>query len=503
MSISLILDMAMSGNPDQKAITVDGTSLTYAEFGALVAGAATVIAKADAKNVVFLGNSGLELPMLLFAAAHAGVPFVPVNYRLATAQLEQLIARTESPLIIADPRYVSELSSFPGLMTTDELATAARAAAADPLPAAMVDPDDPAIVLFTSGTTSAPKGVILRHSHLLSYVMGTVEYGSAAESDGALISVPPYHIAGMGTILTNIYAGRRMIYLPQFDARAWVELVRREGATSAMVVPTMLDRIVDVLAGEQADVPTLKSLSYGGARMPRPTLEAALRAFPGAGFVNAYGLTETSSTIALLGPEDHRAALESDVPSVQARLGSIGRPVPGIEIQLRSADGVPVASGEQGELWVRGPQVSGEYMGAGSVLDAEGWFPTKDLAYTDDEGFLFIVGRNDDTIIRGGENIAPAEIEDVLVNHPLVHSVVVVGVPDDHWGEAIVAAVVVEPAANPDPEELRTYVRERLRGSRTPDRIVFLDDLPTTATGKILRKKVVADIVEPSAASRT
>ncbi|CAM3203028.1 acyl-CoA synthetase (AMP-forming)/AMP-acid ligase II [Williamsia muralis] len=501
MSISLILDMAMSGNPDQTAITVDDTSLTYAEFGELVAGAATVIAETGAKNVVFLGNSGLELPVLLFATAHAGVPFVPVNYRLATAQLEQLIARTDSPLVIADPRYVSELSSVLDVMTTDQFAAVSRAAAADPLPAATVDPDDPAIVLFTSGTTSAPKGVILRHSHLLSYVMSTVEYGSAAESDGAVISVPPYHIAGMGTILTNIYAGRRMIYLPQFDARAWVELVRREGATSAMVVPTMLDRIVDVLAGEPADVPTLRSLSYGGARMPRPTLEAALRAFPGAGFVNAYGLTETSSTIALLGPEDHRAALESDDPAVQARLGSIGRPVPGIEIQLRNADGVPVVAGEQGELWVRGPQVSGEYMGAGSVLDAEGWFPTKDLAYTDSEGFLFIVGRNDDTIIRGGENIAPAEIEDVLVQHPSVRSVVVVGVPDDHWGEAIVAAVVVEPEANPDAEELRTYVRERLRGSRTPDRIVFLDDLPTTATGKILRKKVVADIVEPSAAS--
>jgi acyl-CoA synthetase (AMP-forming)/AMP-acid ligase II len=266
-----------------------------------------------------------------------------------------------------------------------------------------------------------------------------------------------------------------------------------------MVVPTMLDRIVDVLEGRQADVPTLRSLSYGGARMPRPTLEAAVRAFPTVGFVNAYGLTETSSTIALLGPDDHRAAIESDDPVVQARLGSIGRPVPGIEIELRGVDGTHVAPGEQGELWVRGPQVSGEYMGAGSVLDPEGWFPTKDLAYEDSEGFLFIVGRNDDTIIRGGENIAPAEIEDVLINHPEVRSVVVVGVPDDHWGEAIVAAVVTMPGSDPDPEVLRAYVRERLRGSRTPDRIVFLDDLPTTATGKILRKTVVADIVESAA----
>jgi acyl-CoA synthetase (AMP-forming)/AMP-acid ligase II len=299
----------------------------------------------------------------------------------------------------------------------------------------------------------------------------------------------------MGTILTNLYAGRRMVYLPHFDAEGWLALARRERVTSAMVVPTMLERIVQTLGGASADLPTLRSLSYGGARMPRPTLEAALTAFENVGFVNAYGLTETSSTIALLGPDDHRAALASDDPAVRARLGSIGRPVPGVEAVIRDADGNPVAPGEQGELWVRGPQVSGEYMGAGSVLDAEGWFPTRDLAYADEEGFLFIVGRNDDTIIRGGENIAPAEIEDVLIHHPAVQSVAVVGVPDDHWGQAIIATVVLEPDHDPDPEELRQYVRAKLRGSRTPDRVIYLRELPSTATGKILRKEIVANIV--------
>jgi acyl-CoA synthetase (AMP-forming)/AMP-acid ligase II len=177
------------------------------------------------------------------------------------------------------------------------------------------------------------------------------------------------------------------------------------------------------------------------------------------------------------------------------RLGSIGRPVPGVEAVIRTADGEPATVGEQGELWVRGPQVSGEYLGSGSVLDKDGWFPTRDLAYQDAEAFLFIVGRNDDTIIRGGENIAPAEIEDVLVHHPSVQSVAVVGVPDDHWGQAIVATVVPEPGADTDPEELRQFVRASLRGSRTPDRVIYLSELPTTATGKILRKEIVASIV--------
>ncbi|GAA1970676.1 fatty acid--CoA ligase family protein [Nocardioides panacihumi] len=495
MTISLILDMAGSTYPERRALTVDGSTVTFGELCELVGATGTELQESGAKHVVFLGHSGIELPTLVFAAAHAGLPFTPVNYRLGARQLTELINRADGAVVVVDPALTSSLTEVTApIVTTTDLFAAARART-DVLPPVDVDPDAPAIVLFTSGTTSAPKGVVLRHSHLLSYVMGTVDFGSAEETDAALISVPPYHVAGMGTILTNLYAGRRMVYLPHFDSDAWLALARQERATSAMVVPTMLERIVQSLRGAPAGVPSLRSLSYGGARMPRPTLEAALESFPQVGFVNAYGLTETSSTIALLGPDDHREALTSDDPAVRLRLGSIGRPVPGVEAEIRSALGDPVAVGDQGELWVRGPQVSGEYMGSGSVLDADGWFPTRDLAYQDADGYLFIVGRNDDTIIRGGENIAPAEIEDVLVEHPAVQAVAVVGVPDEHWGEAIVATVVLEPGHDTDAEDLRQFVRASLRGSRTPDRVVFVDDLPSTATGKILRKEIVASIV--------
>jgi acyl-CoA synthetase (AMP-forming)/AMP-acid ligase II len=499
MSVSLILDMAASGHPDRPAVTADGRTLTYRQLAESVAGAGSLLLESGARHLVFLGGSGIEQAVLLFAAAHAGIPFSPINYRLGQAQLTELIDRIDGALVIAHPRYREAASaSRAELTSTEEFAARLRERTAAPLPPRELDPDAPAVVLFTSGTTSAPKGVVLRHSHLFSYVTGTVDFGSATETDAALISVPPYHVAGTGTVLTNVYAGRRMVYLPDFEPGRWLELAREEGATSAMLVPTMLERIVRGLPpGARADVPTLRTLSYGGARMPRPTLEAALTAFPKVGFVNAYGLTETSSTIALLDPEDHRAALESEDPLVRARLGAIGRPVPGIEAQIRGEDGLPLPDGEQGELWVRGAQVSGEYLGSGSVLDGEGWFPTRDLAYRDAEGYLFVVGRSDDTIIRGGENIAPAEIEDVLVTHPRVRSAVVVGVPDDHWGQAMVAAVVTEPGGDtgPDAEELRAFVRARLRGSRTPDRVVFHRELPTTPTGKILRREIVAAIV--------
>ena len=299
-------------------------------------------------------------------------------------------------------------------------------------------------MLFTSGTTSEPKGVVLRHGNLTAYVLQTVELLGADEDDCALVAVPPYHIAGVATVLTNTYAGRRMVHLPAFNAPEWLSIAAAEGVSHAMVVPTMLVRVVEHLEQSPGQaLPPLRSIAYGGARIAPTVLERALRTFPETGFVNAYGLTETSSTIAVLGPDDHRAALDSDDPVWQARLASAGRAVPGIEFVIRGPEGEELPAGETGELWVRGAQVAGEYVGLGTRLDADGWFPTRDRARIDADGYLFVEGRDDDTIIRGGENIAPAEVEDVLLTHPAVRDAAVVGLPDEEWGQRICAVVVV------------------------------------------------------------
>src|SRR5690606_3033880 len=222
--------------------------------------------------------------------------------------------------------------------------------------------------------------------------------------------------------------------------------------------------------------------------------EAALQLFPDTGFVNAYGLTETSSTIALLGPDDHRKAMESDDPAIRGRLRSAGRMVPGVEAQIRAADGTFLPTGATGVVWVSGPQVSGEYQGEDSPIDEEGWLHARDLARFDAEGYLFIEGRADDTIIRGGENIAPAEIEDVLLRHPAVRDAGVVGVPDEEWGGRIAAFVVLHEGAEVEPDELRSWARARLRGSKTPDVVTFLDALPYTPTGKLLRRQLLGSL---------
>ncbi|MGW0177558.1 AMP-binding protein [Rhodococcus sp. NPDC003322] len=495
MGIEMVLDMAASVNPDRLAVGRRGAGMTYQQLSDIASGGAAVLTEHGAAHLVFVGVNGPVLPVLTFAAARAGVPLAPLNYRLATDQLRDLVAQLDRPLIVTDPAYRDKLDGAADtVLTSEEFLDLARAATqVDAVP---VPDDATAIVLFTSGTTSAPKGVLLRHQHLLSYLFNTVEFGSAGEEQATLVSTPPYHVAGMGAVLSNIYAGRRMVHLPDFSPPAWLDLVREEGITSAMVVPTMLARVVEHLDGAPANTPALGSLAYGGARMPQPVLERALVAFPDTGFVNAYGLTETSSTIAVLGPDDHRDALAD--PALRGRLGSVGRIVPGMEAQIRGENEEILGDGETGLLWVRGAQVSGEYMGKGSALDADGWFPTRDRARIED-GYLYIGGRADDTIIRGGENIAPAEIEDVLVRHDDVRELAVIGVPDDEWGERICAVIVPVGAEHADSESIRTWCRERLRGSRTPDEVVFVDELPKTATGKLVRRDLVAQITEPAA----
>jgi len=492
VSVSLLLEMAVSSDPDRLAVVCGDTRMTTAGLDELVGGAAGVIASSGAEHVAYIGTGGVLLPVLLFSCARGARPFTPLNYRLSADALQALIGRLPDPLVVVDDEYLDVAAGLgKRVITTEEFLAAARGT--DPV-SAFTDPDAAAVVLFTSGTTSRPKAVELSHNNLTSYVTGTVEFASADAGDAALICVPPYHIAGVGAALSNLYAGRKMVYLPQFEAREWIRLVGAEGITTSTVVPTMLDRIVAALSREPVPLPTLRNLAYGGSKVPLPLVRRALELLPDVGFVNAYGLTETSSTIAVLTPGDHRAAMRGADQAAARRLGSVGQPVPGVEVQIRADDGRPLGPGQTGELFVRGDQVSGRYAEIGSVLDAEGWFPTRDLAFVDNDGYLFIQGRSDDTIIRGGENIAPAELEDVLLEHPAVRNCAIVGVEDAQWGQIIVAVVVPVEGADLDAEGLRDHVRSRLRGSRTPDRVVFRSELPTNSTGKVLRREIVNDL---------
>ena len=462
MNIAMLLEMAADGLGSRVAFGSRDGGLTYGALRDAATGVAAHLAGTP-QTVAVLGETAPLVPVALFGAAWAGVSYAPLNYRLPDEAREALLARL-APAVVAEPAWV-DLPADPGRAFPDAPAT-------------------PAVLLFTSGTSAAPKAAQLGHDQLTAYVLNTVEFGAAADDEAVLVAVPPFHIAGVAAVLSSTYAGRRIVPLPRFDPHEWLGLARREAVTHAFVVPTMLARIVAVMADDpDARVPTLRHLAYGGSRMPAPVLEQALALLPDTEFVNAYGLTETSSTVCLLGPDDHRRAHASEDPAERARLASVGRPVPGVEVRV-----------VDGEIWVRGDQVAGEYLDTESQRDGDGWLHTGDRGSVDADGYVFVEGRGDDVIIRGGENVSPAEVEDTLLRHPAVAGAAVVGVPDPEWGERIGAMVVRRRGAALDVDELRAFVRDRVGSLKTPELVIVRDELPHTATGKVLRRAVRTEL---------
>ncbi|HTW99660.1 MAG TPA: class I adenylate-forming enzyme family protein, partial [Acidimicrobiales bacterium] len=424
MNIAMLLEMAAEGDPGRVVLGPHAGGVTASELLARSQRAARYFAGTGADVVGYFGVNADVLPVALFGAAMAGVPFSPINYRAPDEQLTGIIARVAGGLMIADDDEVERLGACGAthIVTKGEFAAAVEAGSGGGEGAeefAFVDPEDVGVLLFTSGTTSEPKAAVLRHRHLVSYIIGSVEFLGCAPDEAQLICVPPYHIAGVAAVLSSLYAGRRIMYLPQFDADEWVQLAVDEHITHAMVVPTMLGRILDAAEAAGMKLDSLRHLSYGGGRMPLELVERTLRDMPRVDLVNAYGLTETSSTIAMLTPDEHREAFASTDPAVRARLASVGRPLPSLEVEVRGEDDGLLPAGEKGEIWVRGEQVAGEYVGR-SVLTDDGWFRTRDAGWFDADGFLYVDGRLDDVIVRGSENLSPGEIEEVLMLHPAV-----------------------------------------------------------------------------------
>ncbi|WP_116996959.1 class I adenylate-forming enzyme family protein [Desertimonas flava] len=500
MHLSVLLDMSADAMGDRVAVTDSSGATTFAQLRDGARSLARAWSEATPpERVVFLGLNSRAVPYTLFASALAGAAFTPLNYRLTDPELRRIAERAAPAIAVVDDDIVDRLSGVDGLtiVPTSELLSIAERGDGGEFDA-VPDPDAIGVLLFTSGTTGEPKAAVLRHSHLASYVFTTLEFGGADPDEAGLVSVPPYHIAGISAIVSSSFTGRRIAYLANFTPAGWLDAIAEQSVTHAMVVPTMLGRVLDELdnriAAGRGGIPTLRHLSYGGGRMPVDVIERAVATLPDVDFVNAYGLTETSSTIAVLTPDDHREALASSDPAVRARLGSVGRPSPAIEVSIRDESGEPVPAGQQGEIWVRGDQVSGEYLGRESRA-TDGWFPTNDSGLLDEAGYLYVHGRLDDVIVRGGENISPGEIEDVLRTHPGVDDVAVFGVPSTEWGETI-AAVIVPGTPRPDAAELQAFVREQLRSTKSPEFVEFRTELPYNETGKLLRRVLRSELTE-------
>jgi acyl-CoA synthetase (AMP-forming)/AMP-acid ligase II len=500
VNIAMLAEMVAEGDPERIVIGRHDSATSSAALLERARGAATFYEKCGAEVVGWFGLNSDLLPVALFGAALAGIPFSPLNYRAPDEQLRGIVARIAGGVMVADDDEVDRLGACGArhVVTKDELSAAIAEPTTGDHP--FVDPEEVAVLLFTSGTTSEPKAAVLRHRHLVSYIIGSVEFLGSTPDEAQLICVPPYHIAGVSAVLSSLYSGRRIVYLPAFDAAEWVRVATEERITHAMVVPTMLGRILDAVEEVGAEPPVLQHLSYGGGRMPLELVERTMRDLPHVDLVNAYGLTETSSTIAMLTPDDHREAFASADQVIRARLGSVGRPLPSLEVEVRGEDEAALPPGQKGEIWVRGEQVAGEYVGRTALRD-DGWFATRDAGWFDDGGFLYVDGRLDDVIVRGAENISPGEVELVLSEHGSVAEAAVVGIPDTEWGEAVAAVVVLRPGTVAAEGELQDWVRDRLRSTKTPVVVDFREELPYSATGKLLRRVLRDELTEKAGRS--
>ena len=508
MNTANFVSIPASMLPEQEIMVFGGRRLGYGDLLGRIrrlAGSLKKLGVSRGDAVAALDTNSDAYVATYYAAATLGAVFVPLNYRAKPPELEYMISTAKVRSLFVGGRYADLLESLraklPSLETVvgygverdgwlrfDDLV-----ASGEEVEDSEVEETDVSILMYTSGTTSLPKGVLLTHGDFTSYVTNTAELADGTDRGSALVSVPFYHIAGTAQMMTTMWSGRRLVILPQFEPVEWLRTVGSERVTHAMVVPTMFKQLVDHPQFETFDLSSLKNLSYGGAQMPLPVIRRGIERFPKTvSFVNAYGQTETTSTLTILGPDDHRLeGTPEEIEKKVRRLTSIGKPLPDVEFQVVDDDGNPLPADQVGEIVIRTARVMKGYASesGAAMSQLEGvWLRTRDMGWVDEDGYIYLAGRKDDMIIRGGENIAPAEIESVVQSHPGVEEVAVFALPSEEWGQIVAAAVVPKRAGALSAEEIVDFCKQRLASFKKPEKIVFLSELPRNPLGKVLKK---------------
>jgi acyl-CoA synthetase (AMP-forming)/AMP-acid ligase II len=509
VNVALLIDIPALIAPDAPAL-LGAESLDFGGLRMAVAKAGGLlhdlgVGRGDRVGVI--STNSVEYVQAMFAAAMVGAVCVPMNYRAKQNEIAHLLADSGAKVLLVGSRYAEMThASAPAavrhvvVLDTDGAdGWRERSAAAEEFGEIVeVEECDVAILLYTSGTTSLPKGVMVTHGALSGYVMGRAEPADGADHGRMLVAAPFHHIAAVTSMMGALYSGRTVVLQPQFDAGGWLDLVERERVTHAFVVPTMLARLVADPELSKRDLSSLEMITYGAAPMPPAIIRRALELFPpSVGFSQGYGQTETTSTVSVLTPEDHRLeGTPAEIELKTRRLSSVGRAVEDVEIRVVAKDGTVLGPGEAGEVHLRSVRQMRGYWGdkgasrTAETVDDAGWIHTGDLGFLDEGGYLFLGGRAGDLIIRGGENISPEEVESVIYEHPDVAEVGVVGIPDEDWGEQVLAVVVPRHGSGLTEADLVAFCAEHLAGYKRPARFGFLDRLPRTSTGKLLRREL-------------
>jgi len=461
----------------------DGEKMTYRELGDRAARWAAVftargIGKGD--RVAFLGENQPAFVEVLFGAARVGVVFVPVNTRLAAPEVAHILADSGARLFVHDERSAAVATEAAGELPRLVVGTEADAAlsAVDPVPETPgVGLDDPAAILYTSGTTGRPKGAVLTHGNLTWNSLNTLVDADIVSTDTALVISPLFHAASLGMgLLPVLLKGGTVVLERAFDAGRALRLIEQHGITMLSGVPTTYQFLAEHPDWASTDLSTLAKLTCGGSPVPTRVLEAFEAR--GLSFSQGYGLTETSPGATYL-----------PATRTRAKMGSAGQPHFFTEVRVVDEAGESLTPGEIGEIQVRGPNVTPGYHGnaaaTAEAFTADGWFRTGDLGSFDDEGYLFVADRLKDMIISGGENIYPAEVEDLILGIEEVTGAAVIGIPDERWGETPWAVVTLRPGTELTTERLAEYLNGRIARYKIPKNVVVVDELPRTASGKV------------------
>ena len=486
----------------EKAITVfEGETTTYGEMARRAIALAGGLDEQGVHRgdvVALLSYNSPEFLETIFAANYLGAIAMPINWRLAAPEVRYILEHSGSRALVCDDRLTDLADEAIGGMAASPVRVCAGPSNAEGW-TALADlrvpdsevarlragADDIHRLMYTSGTTGRPKGVMITHANLAwKNLAHIVEFGFTSDDLG-LACGPLYHVGALDLTTTSLLAaGATTIIHRVFDAAAVVDELERSRVTAVWLAPAMVNAIMALPDIEQRDLSSVRVVINGGEKMPIPLIERVQRTFPRAWFADAYGLTETVSGDTFL-----------DRHSLISKLGSVGRPCLFLELDIWDPEGVSVPAGERGEIVMRGPKVFRGYWRDPEATAAAfegGWFHTGDVGVRDEYGYLFIVDRFKDMIVSGGENIASSEIERVLYEHDDVLEAAVVGRPDDRWGEVPVAFVVLRDGATANDEALLEHCRAQLARFKVPKAVVFLDALPRNPSGKVLKRELRA-----------
>ncbi len=509
MNTTDFLSIATSICPDRVAIIFEGKRYTFSQLSERVDKLANAFLKLGIKKgdrVAMLQVNCNQCVEAYFATAKLGAIYLPLNFRVKGNELTYILDTSEANTLLVGERYIDLVNSISSGLTSvrhfisiesrhDNWRCYEDMIASSPADEVVteINDDDTTILMYTAGTTGQPKGVMLSHNSFSIYVLENVTPADPEIEERNILTVPLYHVAGIQAMMAAIYGGRTLVMERQFSAKEWLGLVEKERANRAMIVPTMLKQLMDHPDFAKYDLSSLKVITYGAAPMPLEVIKRAVETFPWVSFINAFGQTETASTITMLGPEDHViSGTEEEKEKKLKRLVSIGKPMSDVEMKIADEEGKELPPGEIGEIMARGPRVMTGYWRdeekTEKTIDKDGWVHTGDMGYVDEDGYFYLAGRATDMIIRGGENISPEEIEAVLRTNPKIEDVAVIGIPDEEWGEQPRAIVVLKREETATPEAIMEYCRDMLASFKRPRSVVFVNELPRNPMGKVLKR---------------